>query len=103
MARWISRRLVTNALALSLLLLLVVPGGSGIRTAEAGTDSWSIVTSPNPGTVNNYLYGVSLADASNVWAVGSYSSGGYQTLVVKWNGISWSQEPSPNPYATEKE
>lgn len=106
MERRKSRLLVPNVLALSLLslfLILIALGGAGIRKAEAGTDSWSIVTSPNPSSGNNYLFGVSLADASNVWAVGAYQDGLYRTLVVKWNGSSWSQETSPHPYATDHE
>jgi hypothetical protein len=103
MERRKSRLLVSNVLALSLMLLLIAQSGAGIKSAQAGTDSWSIVTSPNPSSYNNYLFGVSLADSSNVWAVGSYLDSAYRTLVVKWNGSSWSQETSPHPYAADHE
>lgn len=92
-----SRLLISNVVALSLLVLLIVQGGGGIKPARADVDAWSIETSPNPGTTNNYLYGVSLADSSNVWAVGSYLDGSMRTLALKWDGSSWSHEDTPNP------
>jgi hypothetical protein len=92
-----SRLLVSNVLILSLLLLLIAGNGGGIRNAEASVGAWSIVTSPNPGSSNNYLRGVSLADSTHVWAVGSYLDSLYRTLVVKWNGTSWAQETTTNP------
>lgn len=100
-----ARLLVSNVLALSLLLLLIAGGGvgGGAKTAEAATDAWSIVTSPNPSSGNNYLFGVSLADSTHVWAVGSYLDSLYRTLVTKWNGNSWSQETSPNPLTGSNE
>jgi hypothetical protein len=103
MERRKSRLLVSNGLALLLLLLLIAQNGTGIKNAEAGTDSWSIVSSPDPSDINNYLYGVSLADSSNVWAVGTYLGSAYRTLVLKWNGTSWSQQTSPNPITGDNE
>ena len=35
--------------------------------------------------------------ASDVWAVGSYGSGGTnRTLIEHWNGTAWTRAPSPN-------
>ena len=60
--------------------------------------SWSVVSSPNPGTDDNYLSGVAAVSANDVWAVGYYDngSGASQTLVEHWNGTAWSVVPSPN-------
>jgi hypothetical protein len=64
--------------------------------------SWNSVSSPNPGSANNFVFntlsGVAAASANNAWAVGSYyNSGGYQTLVEHWDGTSWSVFSSPTP------
>jgi hypothetical protein len=60
--------------------------------------SWSVVSSPSPGSWSNNLAGVSVISAGNVWAVGSYQNfgGPLQTLVEQWNGTDWSMVPSPN-------
>ncbi len=37
--------------------------------------------------------------ANEIWAAGIYSNNGgstYQTLILKWDGISWSHVPSPD-------
>jgi hypothetical protein len=60
---------------------------------------WSVVTNPNVGANYNGLGSVAAISATNVWAVGSYSSDGgltVQTLIEQWNGTSWSVVPSPN-------
>jgi hypothetical protein len=80
-----------------------VQSGGDIKNVDASADAWGIVTSPNPGSNNNYLYGVSLADSNNVWAVGSYTSGIYRTLAVIWNGTSWNLVSTPNPYVGDNE
>jgi hypothetical protein len=54
------------------------------------------VTSPNQGTGNNVLSGVSCAAASSCVAVGYYRAGG-NTLVESWNGTAWSVVSSPSP------
>jgi hypothetical protein len=56
-----------------------------------------IETSPNAGTGNNYLYGVSCANIVTCTAVGSYYNGSvYQTLIEFWSGGTWSIQTSPN-------
>ncbi len=58
---------------------------------------WSIVTSPNASMENNSLLGVAIVSATDVWAVGSFSTGGIpQTLIEHWNGSTWSIVPSSN-------
>lgn len=59
---------------------------------------WSVVSSPNKGTGNNQLLGVSASSSSDVWAVGNFyntNSGTYQTLTEHWNGSSWNVIYSP--------
>jgi hypothetical protein len=55
--------------------------------------SWSIVSSPNPGTGNDYLDGVVCTNLTFCVAEGA---AGPQTLVESWDGTSWTATPSPN-------
>jgi hypothetical protein len=67
--------------------------------------AWSVVPSPNPTPpipggppINNELYGVAAVSANDVWAVGlssNYTTG--RTLILHWNGTSWTAVPSPSP------
>jgi len=65
--------------------------------------AWSRVTSPNPGGDGRSLSGVSADSASDAWAAGSYCTTaaipctGPDTLLLHWNGATWSKVPSPNP------
>jgi hypothetical protein len=61
--------------------------------------SWNIVSSPNvSATQTHYLSGVTCASASDCWAVGYYGAGStYQTLIERWDGVSWAIVTSPNP------
>jgi hypothetical protein len=63
--------------------------------------AWSQVASPNAGTGANSLSGVYTVSASNAWAVGSYCTtstcGVEDTLILHWNGSTWSKVKSPNP------
>jgi len=66
---------------------------------------WSQVASPNPGVGANYLSSVVAVSASNIWAVGTYSteendSVGNKTLVEHWNGKTWSMMKDPGPVGT---
>ncbi|HYP39629.1 MAG TPA: kelch repeat-containing protein [Chloroflexia bacterium] len=61
--------------------------------------SWTRVPSPNPGWYVSRLFGAVAVSANEIWAVGHYSNNGgstYQTLVMKWDGTSWSHVPSPD-------
>jgi hypothetical protein len=59
--------------------------------------SWSVVSSPNPSTVDSRFWGVSCVSVSACTAVGSYTkSSGSRTLVENWNGRGWSTKFSPN-------
>jgi hypothetical protein len=62
--------------------------------------SWSQVASPDPSVpyLINYLFGVRTQSPSNVWAVGRYAvKTGQSTLILHWNGSSWSQMTGPDP------
>jgi hypothetical protein len=63
-----------------------------------GTE-WQVVASPNLQATNHYLYGVTTVAPDDAWAVGLYEpqGGGNRTLILHWDGISWSIVPSPNP------
>lgn len=63
--------------------------------------TWTSQASANTSTSQyNYLSGVSCSSASACTAVGSYHDGvAYRTLVTRWNGTSWSVQPSPNESA----
>ena len=67
--------------------------------------SWAVVSSPNvgPNSANqsNRLLGLTANSANDIWAFGSYfvadGSGRQMTLLLHWNGTSWTIASSPNP------
>jgi hypothetical protein len=56
---------------------------------------WSMVPSPNAGTEDNVLNGVSCVSATFCVAVGDQDALA-NTLIETWNGSKWSITPSPN-------
>jgi hypothetical protein len=70
--------------------------------------SWSVVSSPNVGPNSQYqsnrLLGITAVSPTDIWAFGSYfaasGSENQMTLLLHWDGTSWSLEPSPNPTTT---
>jgi hypothetical protein len=66
--------------------------------------SWNIIPSPNGPAGDGRLWGVTAVSANDVWAVGEYASpAGSNTygksLILHWDGTSWSVVPSPQPSA----
>src|SRR6202045_4331799 len=67
--------------------------------------SWAVLPSPNvgPNSANqsNRLLGLTGNSANAIWAFGSYftadGSGHQRTLLLHWDGISWTIAPSPSP------
>ena len=67
--------------------------------------SWSVVSSPNVGPNSQYqsndLLGITAVSSTNIWAFGSLDaangSGNVRTLLLNWDGNTWSVAPSPNP------
>lgn len=67
--------------------------------------TWEQVSSPDPGgsATFNALNGVAVTSAKDAWAVGDYIPGSHKplsTLIAHWNGLTWSQVPSPSPGVT---
>jgi hypothetical protein len=63
--------------------------------------AWSREKSPNPGSVANYLNGVSAVSPTNAWAVGRedtvIAGRGYtRALLLHWNGTAWSTVKGPS-------
>ncbi len=80
--------------------------GSADQTLIAHWDgvSWSIVSSPNATAAeDNALTSVACTSASNCWAVGYYEAeDALQTLILRWNGTTWSLVASPNTSITQE-
>jgi hypothetical protein len=72
--------------------------------------SWTEVASPNPRTTadaENQLRSVAALSPDNVWAFGMYESEQtnihqHRSLVLHWNGVSWSIVSSPQPGRTSE-
>ena len=63
---------------------------------------WSIQPTPNPtGAFGSSLHGVSCTAGSFCTAVGNYTNGDGATLTLaeRWDGASWSIQPTRNPKA----
>jgi hypothetical protein len=63
--------------------------------------TWKVMPSPDPGTVNNQLFGVRTVSASDAWAVGFTSDGtvnlaGNRALILHWNGTKWASVATPS-------
>ncbi len=83
-------------LTVALLALLC---STSLAFAQSGV--WTVISSPNQGTKDNQLLGVTSISESSIWAVGNYNAGPYtmslRTLAQHWNGSSWSIVSTPNP------
>jgi hypothetical protein len=81
--------------------------GSFVGTLTAHWDGmvWTGVPTPNPSTTENILYGVTVASTNNVWVVGRYHpmDPPHQTLILHWDGNTWTQVLSPSPGAGNNE
>jgi hypothetical protein len=74
-------------------------GESSFNLAEAwnGT-SWTILRTPDPGSTQNELFGISCTSPSSCMAVGDFQGiGNAMTLAESWNGTSWSVVKTPHP------
>lgn len=63
--------------------------------------SWSIVSTPSPtGAVGISLTGMAGTAPDDIWAVGHWTkdwdAGYYQTLILHYDGATWSIVPTPN-------
>jgi hypothetical protein len=61
---------------------------------------WTRFPTPDPSPSRTTLSAVSTVSATDAWAVGSYNPSGpsiwAKTLVLHWDGVSWSRVPSQN-------
>jgi hypothetical protein len=66
-------------------------------TAHWDGEDWTLVPSPNPGTIGmgTVLSAVSGVSANDVWAVGRYYDGSYRGLILHWDGTAWTQVANP--------
>jgi hypothetical protein len=66
-------------------------GGRGALVEHWNGRAWSLVTAPSPGTRNNELLGVAAVSPSSAFAVGVRSNvvNTALTLVLRWNGRTW--------------
>jgi hypothetical protein len=67
---------------------------------------WSIEPSPNVGSDDNELQGVSCPSASACTAVGDFyavKAAATKTLAERWNGSTWSLQSSPSAAATDSD
>ncbi len=80
------------------------PGAGNIwktLTLHWDGSTWAVVPSPNVGSMDNFLFGVS-GSGNDAWAVGAYSTldQGFlvgRSLTLHWDGSAWTVVPSPNP------
>ncbi len=62
--------------------------------------SWQIVPSPNTSLPQNELHAVAGSSATDIWAVGTAldpAASPAKTLILHFNGSSWTIVPSPSP------
>jgi hypothetical protein len=61
--------------------------------------AWAAVPSPSPSRDpfygENALYGVAALPSGEAWAVGYRYTGGYQALILRWDGVRWSPMQVP--------
>jgi hypothetical protein len=85
------------AIVLTVAILVAPAGGSMALGSARGASHGSV---PNPG-VDDRLLGVSALSPTSAFAVGEFFAGaGEQTLVLRWNGSTWSHPSSPSPGGT---
>lgn len=99
MLRWMPVTLVSLAM---LVGAAVTASGAPVQ-AERGAIHPS-TSSPNPSSTKNVLRAVTVVSASNAWAAGDYTddaTSASKTLILHWDGTSWSQIATPNPSSTE--
>jgi hypothetical protein len=116
--------MIACLLVVLLTLVSVRIGTAGTAKAFSPCGSWTIIHSPNPpqtinsrlfgvaaisspntGTLDNVLNGVSAVASSNIYAVGFYkvetqSSFYFQTLIERWNGTAWQAVSNPSTAPT---
>ena len=88
-----------GALAASALTLALVDSPEAQAAPAEHRTAWPVVASPNVGSDENSLLGVTAVSPTNAWAVGWFhdgTSGVSKTLIQHWDGAAWTVVPSPN-------
>ncbi|MGO8958286.1 MAG: hypothetical protein ACLQFR_13080 [Streptosporangiaceae bacterium] len=88
-------RLATRSVIVISVPLLLAGVIAGIAPATAGAAPTRPAGPATSLSISGDLRGVASTSASDVWAVGSASSG--KTLILRWNGKAWKRVPSPSP------
>jgi hypothetical protein len=81
-------------------VLFSISAASPVGAQPTLSCSVRIVPSPNLGTRDNFLNGVSVVSTTDAWAVGYYyatETYPFDTLVLHWDGADWSVVDSPSP------
>lgn len=78
------------------------PGNQPTLAERRDGATWSVQPTPNPtGAATSWLLSVSCTSPTACTAVGYYSTNIYHssggTLAERWNGVSWTIQPTPNP------
>ena len=68
----------------SIVAAVLIPLLLTTAVAQAQAAPWTVVKSPNPGAGNG-LFGVASISATDVWAVGNFSSSGVPGFAHSWN------------------
>src|SRR5260370_39163483 len=94
---WRSKMAFTTGKLLIVCLLAALVAIAQVALI-AWAASWTIVSSPNNGTLTNTLYSVAARNSTDAWAVGYYVpvAGKTNTLTQHWDGTSWSIVSSPS-------
>lgn len=82
-----------SLLLVMLTIVLLQLTGAKVTALTATSGQWKVVPSPNVGTTDNFLYGITAISPADVWAVGTSTNA---TLTEHWNGTQWSVIPSPS-------
>jgi hypothetical protein len=105
-SRWQGGRLA-GVLATALMLASAVTAFGLARALAApavGCENWTGTQPPNPGALQDIIFGVAIQSACDAWAVGFYSANGItQTLTEHWDGSTWTVVPSPDPGSANNE
>jgi hypothetical protein len=77
--------------------LTIAPDAAAQAVTTCLGREWRIVPSPNPGSMQNELSGVSAFSPRGAWAVGSRSDaeGPLNPLIERWDGNAWTLVESP--------
>jgi hypothetical protein len=67
-----------------------------VSPAAAACEGFWPANGPVPAASSAVLHAASARGPSSAWAVGT-SDGGTKTLIVRWNGSTWSAVPAPSP------